>query len=148
MIKGDCPVCGRMIDIMTHAADAVNLVSHHGKWQSRIFQNQFELMEWMSTFDLKESAAKAKVQKAQHGVRLVGDGWLTMTMSLLEFDQWCASLGIKNPIKADAAAAAKANLAAKKAAPKEVTAEVKPESKAKVEAGVADVTKKVKSKEA
>ena len=115
MIKGDCPVSGRMIDIMTHSNQAVNLVSFHGRWQSRIFENQFQLMEWMSTFDLKTAAAKAKVQKGQHGSRLEGDGWLTQMMTPIEMTDWCNTLGIVNPADVAMKAAAKKNLQASKA---------------------------------
>ena len=114
MIKGDCPVSGRIVDIMTHSNEAVNLVSHHGKWQSKLFENQFQLMEWMSGFDLKKAAPKAKIQKGQHGMKLVGDGWLTQTMTPIEFTQWCSDLGIDNPVDAEVKAQAKKNLAAKK----------------------------------
>ena len=120
-----CPVSGRIIDIVTHRTNSVQIVSHYGKWQSSLFDDQFEMMDWFAKFDLKSAAPKAAVVKAQHGFRLRGDGWMTMTMSLMELDEWCKSLGIKNPVKEQAAAAAK-----KKVAPKKATVKAEPEQEA------------------
>lgn len=73
-----CPVSGKIVDILTHSANAYQMVSHYGNYMSAIFSSRAELDKWIADFDLHKMAASAREERRDDGaVRLVGDGWMT-----------------------------------------------------------------------
>ncbi len=88
-----CPVSGMIVDVMEHAPDAIQIVSHHGKWYSNMFSDGEAALAFRATFDLQGAVKTAREETDSGRVRLVGEGWATQYMTPVQMKAWRMDLG-------------------------------------------------------
>lgn len=99
MSRPICPISGLMLDIEVQKGKSARVVSHKGRWTSRMFNDAFEAAMWAQSFNLAAEVHKAQRVGEGSKMRLRGKDWFTMFMTAAEIDAFIANFPEKKATK-------------------------------------------------